>query len=703
MAHGWIAPLFLAAAFRGADGLVDREEGGNPIRKVVSLMQNMQKEIEAEGAKEKELFDKFMCFCNGNSADLTKNVADAKAKIDELSSKLKSSEAEKSQADQDIVGHKSDQASSEKDLSEATAVREKESAEAAASIADSETNIEAVGSAIPALEKGMGAAALMQMPNADRLGKIFDGYPFKDETDRKNLLAFFQSSGDYVPQSGQIVGIMKQLKDEMEATLAETKDDEAKAVATFASLKSSKESEIETSKEAIETKTLRSGELSVTIVETQDALEDQTVELADSEKFLNNLDEQCATKQKEWDERQKVRAQEVAAVSEAIEILNDDDALDTFKKAIPSASFAQDGIALLQRSSRKASPLQRSATIMAKMTHKPLVHSPQSSLMLFTLKSKLQRMARSGTTGGFDGVTKMIDDLVEVEKKEQTDDDTEKPWCNGEFDKSSREETSEKHEIEVLEADLAQKTDQLAEYEEDIATMSEQISELDKAVADATEERKEGHEQYLEETHMSQVAVELVEKARQRMLKFYNPVLYKAPPKRERTMEEKIIDGGFFAQVRRTLRLTSKVAPPVAPETFDGAAPEKNNKSTGVIALLDQIIGDLKDDLKESERSEKSAQKDYQTLMSDSQAKRQGLTQGIKSREAEKAGIAIKKEDTEEKEHADETDVLLIEKHVSELHGSCDFILNNYDVRREARAQELEELKNAKAALAGAH
>merc|ERR1719333_1100840 len=160
-------------------------------------------------------------------------------------------------------------------------------------------------------------------------------------------------------------------------------------------------------------------------------------------------------------------------------------------------------------------------------------------------------------------------------------------------------------------------------------------------------------------------------------------------------MEEKIIDGGFFAQVRRTLRLTSKVAPPVAPE--------KNNKSTGVIALLDQIIGDLKDDLKESERSEKSAQKDYQTLMSDSQAKRQGLTQGIKSREAEKAGIAIKKEDTEEKEHADETDVLLIEKHVSELHGSCDFILNNYDVRREARAHELEELKNAKAALAGAH
>merc|ERR1719454_1495817 len=155
---------------------------------------------------------------------------------------------------------------------------------------------------------------------------------------------------------------MKQLKDEMEATLAETKDEEEKAVATFASLKSSKESEIETAKEAIETKTLRSGELSVTIVETQDALEDQQVELADSEKFLNNLDEQCATKQKEWDERQKVRAQEVAAVSEAIEILNDDDALDTFKKAIPAPEFVQ--VSLLQRSSRNNSPLNRATSIM---------------------------------------------------------------------------------------------------------------------------------------------------------------------------------------------------------------------------------------------------------------------------------------------------------------------------------------------------
>merc|ERR1712224_911495 len=133
---------------------------------------------------------------------------------------------------------------------------------------------------------------------------------------------------------------------------------------------------------------------------------------------------------------------------------------------------------------------------------------------------------------------------VVVEAKEQETDDKEKPWCNG--------------EIERLSADVSEKADRIAELEDDIAEMAAQIPELDKAVSEATEERKEGHEQYLEELHMAQVAVELVRKASQRMLKFYNPVLYKAPPKRERTMEEKIIDGGFFAQVRRTLHKTKE-------------------------------------------------------------------------------------------------------------------------------------------------
>merc|ERR1719504_506822 len=104
----------------------ERTEGANPIRKIVTLLQNMQKEIEAEGAKEKELFDKFMCFCSGNDADLKKKSADAAAQIEELTAKLKSEEAEKVQLGQDLIAHKKDREAAESDVAEATMLREKE-------------------------------------------------------------------------------------------------------------------------------------------------------------------------------------------------------------------------------------------------------------------------------------------------------------------------------------------------------------------------------------------------------------------------------------------------------------------------------------------------------------------------------------------------------------------------------------------------
>merc|ERR1719454_2702618 len=129
----------------------------------------------------------------------------------------------------------------------------------------------------------MGGASLMQMPGADRLKKIINSYPNVDVMDRRNVLAFLDQSGDYVPQSGQIVGILKAMKDEMESDLKTTISDEEKSIAGYGDLKASKEKEVEMASEAIETKTVRSGELSVSVVQTKDALEDTTAEVAETD------------------------------------------------------------------------------------------------------------------------------------------------------------------------------------------------------------------------------------------------------------------------------------------------------------------------------------------------------------------------------------------------------------------------------------
>lgn len=104
-----------------------------------------------------------------------------------------------------------------------------------------------------------------------------------------------------------------------------------------------KSKEIAAHTKAIEAKTVRHGEVAVNIVNLKNDLSDTQEALASNKAFLQELESGCGTKEAEWDERQKTRADELQALAETIKLLNDDDALELFKKAIPAAgaSFVQ--------------------------------------------------------------------------------------------------------------------------------------------------------------------------------------------------------------------------------------------------------------------------------------------------------------------------------------------------------------------------
>jgi len=670
----------------------ETQEGANPIRKIVTLLQNMQKEIEAEGAKEKELFDKFMCFCSGSNGDLKKKASDATAAIEELSAKLKSEEAEKVQIGQDLITHKSDREGAKADIEEATMLREKEAAAYAAEKADSETNIAQMATAIPALEKGMGGAALVQMPGASRLAKIVESRPNVDEQDRRNVMAFLQENGDYAPASGQIVGILKGMKDDMEAELKEAVATEEKAITGFGELKASKEAEIETATEAIETKTVRSGEVAVAAVQTKDSLEDTKEELADAEKLLTQLDTECKTKETEWGEKCKVRAEEVKAISEAISILNDDDALDVFKKARPSA-LVQEQLGFLQKANSPASKAKKAQAILDAAAKK--ANTPQMNLLLYTLNSQL-KMSAQGKARGMEKVIKMIDDMVVLLGKDQSDDDKSKTFCEDELEKTADEQKAATEKKAGVEAAIAEATDAISELADEIAGLETDIKDLDKQVASATEQRKEEHEDFLSMMQLNEAAVGLVEKAKNRLQKFYNPTLYKAPPKTEDTMEEKIIKAGTFVQIKAHDEDDS--------DDSEGFSQQykKSEKSAGVIGLMDMMVREIETDMKDSEYEEKTSQADYAKLMEESEATRAANSKGITTKTAAKAELEGKLTVSKDALTAVSTDLDLIAATLGDLHMQCDFLLQNYDLRKEARTNEVESLKNAKAILSGA-
>jgi hypothetical protein len=423
-------------------------------------------------------------------------------------------------------------------------------------------------------------------------------------------------------------------------------------------------------------------------VQTKDALEDAQEEAADTTKFLSTLESDCATKTKEMAERTKMRTMEISAISEAIGILNDDDALDVFKKALPS-SFVQT-VGFLQKGDAKASRVRKVQTLLAGVAGK--AKDVRLNLMLYTLGSKLKHQS----TGAFDDVTKMIDDMVVLLGKQQADDETQKGYCETEFDKAADEEAAAKTKLGETDAKLSELTDTIGTLMEEISTLEAGIAALDKSTADATEQRKEEHAAYVAQMQMNEAAMGLVEKAKNRMQKFYNPTLYKAPPKTEMTMEEKIIKAGTIAQIRM------HVAPPPAPEMPSGPV-QKSGKSAGVISMMDTIITDLGDDMKDMEYEEKTAQKDYAELMADSQTTRAGDSKALTGKQGTKAEKENELMTTKEIRSATATDLKQVGTVIADLHAACDFIMQNFDLRKEARTAEIEGLKNAKAVLAGAN
>jgi len=188
----------------------------NPIRKVVNLLQAMQKKVGEEGARAEELHEKFMCYCKNSGGDLSASITAAEAKIIDVDASIKRSTAKKEQLDGDLKSHQADRDAAKKAMAEATALRQKTKATFDKDLADNEANVAALIKATDAIGKGMGGSFL-QTPDAGMLRALVASNQDMTMPDRQEMLSFLDSQQreSYVPASGEIVGILKQMTDEM--------------------------------------------------------------------------------------------------------------------------------------------------------------------------------------------------------------------------------------------------------------------------------------------------------------------------------------------------------------------------------------------------------------------------------------------------------------------------------------------------------
>merc|ERR1719487_1663445 len=124
----------------------------------------------------------------------------------------------------------------------------------------------------------------------------------------------------------------------MSAALADATKTENGGIKSYDELIAAKKKEVAACTKAIEAKTVRVGELKVSVVQMKQSMSDAETALVEDKKFLADLEKNCATAQKDWDAVCKVRAEELVALADTVKLLNSDDALELFKKALPASS-----------------------------------------------------------------------------------------------------------------------------------------------------------------------------------------------------------------------------------------------------------------------------------------------------------------------------------------------------------------------------
>jgi len=668
---------------------VDTEHKVNPIRRVVTMLQMMQNKVEADGEKKEKVFDQFMCYCDNADTILGGAIDAAEKKIPMLESAIGEDGALVTQLKADLKAHKADRAAAKEAIAKATALRSKENAAFKKTKADLDTNIGALAKAIPAIEKGMGN--FLQTSAASVLKSLSISMDMSS-VDREMLTAFLSGRSGYNPASGEIVGILKTMDDEMKADLKSAEDDEAAAVEAFEGLKTAKSKEIQALTEAIESKTTRVGELGVKVAEQQNDLEDTKEDLAESKKFLADLEVNCENKKKEWAEYKKMQQQELLALADTIKVLNDDDALELFKKTLPSAA------SLLEVKVSSRALRQQALNILRRSN----IKDPRVDFL---------SVAIHGGKAGFGKIIELIDKLTAQLKAEQGEDDAKKDYCETEIDKAEDTKKVQTNEASDLETSIEDAKETITNLKAEIEALDDGIRALDKEVSEATEIREKEHEDFVETLAANTAAVDLLKFAKNRLNKFYNPSQYKAPPKRELTEEQQITlnNGGTLAPTEAPGGIAGTgigfmqggAAPPPPPEA-NLAYQKKGEESNGVIRLIDMIINDVDKENQVMELEEKDAQGDYEKFMKDSADKRAEDSKVMTDKEAALADTEESLVNDKESLKNKQTDLMNTDKTLSDLHADCDWLLKYYEARKEARTGEIDAMGKAKDVLNGA-
>jgi chromosome segregation ATPase len=614
------------------------------------MLQKIEAKVQAEGEAETELHEKAMCECKSGKASYTQSISDGEAKVESLAAGLESGVGALSQLKSDLANHKADREAAKDALAEALGMREKEAGAYGGVKAEAEANMAAVGKAVKAIEKNA-AAAFLQTDAAQVLRDLAQSdKTVVNDNVRTEVMAFLSNQDeDESEGSGEIVGILKQLGDEMGADLKEATTAEEKAIANYNDLVATKNAEVAELTTMIENKITRVGETGVSIEDMKADASDTADKLVEDKKFLVTLTNECAHKEKEWEAISKERQAELLALADTIKMLNDDDALEIFKKSTAgsASSFMQVAYSSSMVKSRALATIHAAQKAGKSSRHLDLI-----------------AMALHGKTEDMSKVIQMIDEMVVVLKTEQSDDDEKKGYCNKALDEAEDKLKGFMRQIQDSETAIKDAKESIVTLEGEMQALVASLFVLDKSVKDATEQRQKENAAYKTLKASNAAAGALVKKAKDRLAQFYGLQ----------------VETTSFLQVKRVTKA----------------------ESSGVIGMLDTLAADLEKETAVATANENDAQADYEKLISDSKTMRTDNSKILEDKTAAKADAEGVLQNHQDALDGQFSKMKGSNDQLKAVHKDCDWLLANYETRSAARADEIDAMGKAKAVLSGA-
>merc|ERR1719486_1622471 len=298
----------------------------------------MLKQLEKEAEEDEEIYEKLACWCETNDKEKTKAIADAEALIEELTSTISELAATSARLSTEIKNLEGEVKEEQYALDQATAMRAKELAEFNEAEKETLLNIQALKNAIIVLSKNHPELMQISDSEASQIAMLISSQMQKNVAvfegvftpSQKRLIAAFvqqptflqqepgfggktANAGSYAPASGQIFGILKQMKETFESNLSESQKEELASQKAYEDLKAAKEEEIAAGQAQIDTKTQELADTDEKLAQSKQDIEDTRASLAADEEFLAMLKEKCQMTDQEWEERQKTRQLEMQA------------------------------------------------------------------------------------------------------------------------------------------------------------------------------------------------------------------------------------------------------------------------------------------------------------------------------------------------------------------------------------------------------